>query len=69
MINRGNGYWQADCGCRDACLITADYYTGDTVIARTDGDIIIAYADKCSKQDEKEVVEWADEYGYPVEWV
>ena len=68
MINRGNGYWQAEYGCRDACLITTDYYAGDTVIARTDGDVIIGYANECSERDKQEVTEWADEYGYPVEW-
>lgn len=68
MTNRGNGYWEADHGVFNSCLIKSDYYTGDVIIAKTDGELVIGYADSCSNQDRQEVEKWADEYGYPVEW-
>jgi len=64
MTNRGNGYYEADYGVRDACLIT-----NNTVIARTSGETVVAYADACGERDKQEVREWADEYEYPIEWV
>jgi hypothetical protein len=64
ITNRGNGYYEADYGVRDACLITHDYI----VLARTSGDTVVAYTDACGERDKQEVREWADEYGYPIEW-
>ena len=71
MTNRGNGYFEAEYGCRDAALIEAGYSMMDCdhMIARTDGDVIYAYSDCYSKRNAEEINKWADEYGYQVEWV
>jgi N-dimethylarginine dimethylaminohydrolase len=69
MVSRGNDYWVADLGVRDAALIHSYYEDeGDVIIARTDEDVVIAYSDRCSKRDVEEVKEWADEFGYEIEW-
>lgn len=64
MTSRGNGYTEIDVGVFNAGLITAY----GVMIAKTDGDIIIGYTDTCNRRDAQEVENWADEYGYPVEW-
>ena len=63
MTNRGDGYYEADYGVRDACLIA-----NNTVIARTSGETVVAYTDACGERDKREVREWADEYEYQIEW-
>ena len=64
MSNRGNGYYETDRGIRDAALL---YDNGDELveIAHTSGDEIYAY----DRVHEKEIREWANEYGYMIVWL
>lgn len=57
--SRGNGYYEYEHGRFDAALV----YAGE-MIARTDGDVILGF-DRAHKDA---ITEWADEYGYDVEW-
>ena len=59
MLDRGNGYFEAEYGIRDAALL---YDNGDEIveIAHTSGDEIYAY----DRVHEKEIREWAHEYEF-----
>lgn len=59
MFDRGDGYYEAERGWFNASLIYED-----EEIARTDGDLVIAY----DESHKSAVEEWAEEYGYPIEW-
>ena len=62
MLHRGNGYYVAERGRFNASLV----YDGEE-IAGTDSDLVIGYG-KYARKHGNEIRDWADEYGYDIEW-
>lgn len=62
MYNRGNGYEEHERGRFESALT----WNGEE-IARTSGELIIAYSEYSPAHDE-EVKAWANEYGFEIEW-
>ena len=56
---RGNGYYECEHGRFDASLVY-----DNKEIARTYGELILAY----DRKHIAEITEWANEYGYDIEW-
>lgn len=67
MTYRGNGYFESERGCFNSSLIYWVFGDEYVEIARTDYDSVIGYKEYRS-QHGSEIEEFADDYGYEIEW-